>query len=1026
MFVIPNKRYTIVNNGVLLTFEFNNKLFNFKVPIGCKAIVTYLINNEAEQIFGKINSIGLISGTGNERLIIKVNNSPISFSSIIAIDVIEMNSISAEDVDVTEDTPIITLKDLQLSDINDYYKALNADDAFNEIGYKLKNFMASNYPDEDRNKVALINTSGDGTNFLADNGLYKTVQVDSPIDDLNDASTNTTLSASEIVTRLNNIVSQLKSYTDTKASNIVNSAPELLDTLSELSNALGNDANFATNVLNEISTKVDKIIGKDLSTNDYTTEEKSKVSIINNIGDGTKFLADNGLYKVISVINDQVASLNTTYSSTIIDEKLNNKSNIDHTHATYEEAVSKAHDHSNKVVLDGIINTGTGSQFLSDDGTYKIVSGSGDTGTGGANIDDATTSLTTTYSSQKIEDKLATKSNTDHSDSEYVHSNQTVLDSISNSGGVAVDLSEIKTQIQDIDLRSTVGSELDYGYFTMSTTQVAVANGIIKFDTATKAKNISGTADGYINLKKGITYNISCDISINKTSGYVFYYIYENITNTAISSIGTCISASYTSNESPRSIDFIYTATEDCSIYAKISLQGGSATINGSGGSYLKVEEIGRTFLVDPMYVKDTHILEYGEFRLSASQILTTAANVLVNFDTIAESNDIPLNNNCVILKANRSYRLSCSIFATTVIGYINFCFYNMTDNIQIGTTNYSASTSYSASLSGDNNIETIYTPTKDTQIGVKVLSVTANGINIAFASSYLIVQEIGQPVVVEYNKETYNEISNPLIVEPLEKCQIDAFTTGYGYSSVTANVHLNFSTANIQYSNMEILNGGIKLKANKLYSIAFNTAFGTNASSSGTYTISLCDTNNNKIQDLCAMTPATNTSSPYRSTSNSGEMLYQPTEDIYISICTNVTLTSLTFYFIVREIRDMPVNQYGGFENATLFEGNINAVGNYTLADSIDNYDFLIIKLDSSNGDYGHHFILNKPILNKSYCLNIFASTNYNIWADYKFDISTRIIIQSFVVVGFSNMRIWQIIGVKGQLPTLISGGEF
>lgn len=47
-------------------------------------------------------------------------------------------------------------------------------------------------------------------------------------------------------------------YVDTKISGLVNSAPETLDTLKELSDALGNDSNFATTVANQIGTKADK------------------------------------------------------------------------------------------------------------------------------------------------------------------------------------------------------------------------------------------------------------------------------------------------------------------------------------------------------------------------------------------------------------------------------------------------------------------------------------------------------------------------------------------------------------------------------------------------------------------------------------------------------------------------------------------------------------------------------------------------------------------------------------------------
>lgn len=61
-------------------------------------------------------------------------------------------------------------------------------------------------------------------------------------------------------------------------ASIVSGAPNALDTLLELSAALGNDANFATTVTNLIAQKVDKVIGKGLSQEDYTTTEKTKLS----------------------------------------------------------------------------------------------------------------------------------------------------------------------------------------------------------------------------------------------------------------------------------------------------------------------------------------------------------------------------------------------------------------------------------------------------------------------------------------------------------------------------------------------------------------------------------------------------------------------------------------------------------------------------------------------------------------------------------------------------------------------------
>ena len=50
----------------------------------------------------------------------------------------------------------------------------------------------------------------------------------------------------------------------------------------------------------KLDTKVDKVDGKGLSTNDYTTEEKTKVGKIVTSGTGTSFLANDGTYKKVN------------------------------------------------------------------------------------------------------------------------------------------------------------------------------------------------------------------------------------------------------------------------------------------------------------------------------------------------------------------------------------------------------------------------------------------------------------------------------------------------------------------------------------------------------------------------------------------------------------------------------------------------------------------------------------------------------------------------------------------------------
>ena len=59
---------------------------------------------------------------------------------------------------------------------------------------------------------------------------------------------------------------------------VIGAAPEALDTLKELSDALGNDPNFSTTITTMISEKVDKVAGKGLSDTNFTSAEKTKLS----------------------------------------------------------------------------------------------------------------------------------------------------------------------------------------------------------------------------------------------------------------------------------------------------------------------------------------------------------------------------------------------------------------------------------------------------------------------------------------------------------------------------------------------------------------------------------------------------------------------------------------------------------------------------------------------------------------------------------------------------------------------------
>jgi len=102
-----------------------------------------------------------------------------------------------------------------------------------------------------------IVTSGtiDGRDVSVDGGkldeLYGGTNTLKATVGLADGVTATTQSASDNSTKV-----ATTAYTDTAISNLVDSSPAALDTLKELSDALGADANFSTTVNNNIATKM--------------------------------------------------------------------------------------------------------------------------------------------------------------------------------------------------------------------------------------------------------------------------------------------------------------------------------------------------------------------------------------------------------------------------------------------------------------------------------------------------------------------------------------------------------------------------------------------------------------------------------------------------------------------------------------------------------------------------------------------------------------------------------------------------
>ena len=166
------------------------------------------------------------------------------------------------------------------------------------------------------NVLAALNKSTDTTKYLRNDGTwqvppdnnttYEIVTTEtaglmsasdkSKLDTIDFNANNTTVDSAISETSINPVQNKIiKSYVDTSISNLVNSAPETLDTLYELSEALDNDPNFATTMTTELGKKVDKVTGKGLSANDFTDTLLTK---LNNIAEN----ANNYTHPTQSVI----------------------------------------------------------------------------------------------------------------------------------------------------------------------------------------------------------------------------------------------------------------------------------------------------------------------------------------------------------------------------------------------------------------------------------------------------------------------------------------------------------------------------------------------------------------------------------------------------------------------------------------------------------------------------------------------------------------------------------------------------
>lgn len=152
---------------------------------------------------------------------------------------------------------------------------------------------------------------------------------------------------------------QVDNLVSTAINNLINGAPGALDTILELSNALGNDPNFATSMTNALAGKVDKVIGKQLSTEDFTTALLNKLNGIatgaqtnqnafSNVKVGTTIVSADNATDTLEL----VAGTNISIAPDATNDKVTINNTYSYTHPNSHAATMIIEDSTHRFVTD--------------------------------------------------------------------------------------------------------------------------------------------------------------------------------------------------------------------------------------------------------------------------------------------------------------------------------------------------------------------------------------------------------------------------------------------------------------------------------------------------------------------------------------------------------------------------------------------------------------------------------------------------------------------------------------------------
>lgn len=154
------------------------------------------------------------------------------------------------------ENPILLDKEIGYERETGQYKIGDGINTWNDLPYASVGNKGATI-EQLNSKVDKIQGKQLSTNDFTNDYKNKVNNLTSIVDTKVDKVSGKGLSTNDFTNEYKSTVDNIENSINTAVAALINSAPETLDTLEELANALGDDPNFATTVLNQLSQKAD-------------------------------------------------------------------------------------------------------------------------------------------------------------------------------------------------------------------------------------------------------------------------------------------------------------------------------------------------------------------------------------------------------------------------------------------------------------------------------------------------------------------------------------------------------------------------------------------------------------------------------------------------------------------------------------------------------------------------------------------------------------------------------------------------